>query len=216
MKCPVCGNEVAYNELFCPRCGMRVNYMSVENTARTASAETPQAKENFNSFADWCHYWAGEYEKNHAYWNYLVTDKIQKEEEIDPVIAAVFRFESPEIARKAYMHVLENGRNFGYGAPADAIVSAEGHEAWIVLISCCDLPYVILVANYFNGELVSWSDKYIQQPPMPKTAEKSLNINQYKGLYAPVKINQQIRNKAALMQKYSKAYTSHQSQYYHR
>lgn len=196
--CPVCGTKLQPNELFCPICGMRVIFKSQAkgsvNKPQETQHQAPNLKQTFSNFTEWSQHWAELYVQNYAYWTYLLygEDRIVDDDFSLSLITCAYKFSSFAQMHKAYDYIRENGKDRGFGLPHESILLAEEENAWLVLLDCCDLPFVLLVAEYFDGKLQGWCGAWIPCPPLPISIEKSVNLKGKSGIYTPIKIAKNI------------------------
>lgn len=186
-KCPICGNEVSANELFCAKCGMRIHTHSFKESSVAKPNDNSSKEQDFHNFREWCDYWADLYVRNHDFWVYLISEHIDDPDFELPLLVCAHEFRSLKDMQDAYVYLCQNEKDFGYGLASDSVFLCEDEKRWYVFLDCSDLPFVLLVADYFHGTLWGWADYFIQMPPLPISLEKSLNSATYKGNFAPVK-----------------------------
>lgn len=205
MKCPNCGHEIANNELFCEICGMRVNIKSVGSKVEIKQIRRQiQAKDTsttYRTFKEWCLYWAELYVENYEFWSYLVYEHIDDEEFTLPLFVCAHQFNSHQDMQSAYIDLCSYGRDLGFGMPSDYVFMSEEDNRWYVLLTCSDLPLVLMIADYYHGQLWGWADYFISMPPMPIDIEKSHSTTTKKTSYAPIKVKKQIKNLKVLAKK---------------
>ena len=212
--CPNCGKTLPGKELFCPYCGMRIYNASEEKNTDAKQevshletrSRTPQQqiKRSFRNFKEWEEYWVDTFIENYAYWWYLISEYIEKDdmEGLASMIVCAHQFRSVEDMQRAYLYLLEESEDYGYGNPTQSIYMFEEEAQWIVFVDCCDLPFTLLVADCLGGELIAWSEQYILCPPLPISFDKALDIAKCKNTYLPKKRKRSINNFKSIAQKH--------------
>lgn len=212
--CPNCGKQLPGKELFCPYCGMRIFEFGEVSQAteekqevvHPASTQTSsgRGKSSFRNFEEWCDYWADTFVRNQAYWSYCIAQYIERDDMdgLATMLVCAHQFNSVDDMRKAYLYLQEEARDFGYGLPTESILMYEEEKQWLVFVDCCDLPFALLVADYFGGQLIGWSDRYIECPPLPIRLDKASGQPSCKSNYLPMKKRRQIRDIKFLVQKH--------------
>ena len=203
--CPICGNEVSADELFCSRCGMRIHVHSLKELSVSKPCGSGVKEQTFHNFGEWCDYWAELYVKNHDFWVYLISEHIDDEDFELPLIVCAHQFRSLKEMQDAFVYLCQNEKDFGYGLASDSVFLCEEEKRWYVFLDCSDLPFVLLVADYFQGSLWGWADYFIQMPPMPISMEKSINGASYKGGFAPVKAKRNVLHIKEIAQKHQQS-----------
>ncbi len=203
MKCPICGNNVADNELFCEFCGMRVNIRKdSSHEQKIHNNEVVSKSDTFRTFSEWSRHWAELYVENYEFWMYLVHEHIDDDDFSLPLIVCAHQFQSRQDMQDAYVCLCECGRDLGFGLPSDYVFLYEEKNQWFVFLPCSDLPAVLLVAEHYNGKICAWADYFIPMPTMPISMEKSFNIKSYRSSYAPVRAKMHIKNINLLTQRH--------------
>ncbi len=203
--CPICGNRVSADELFCSKCGMRIHAHALKVSSVSQSTEGGSKEQVFRNFREWCDYWAELYVENHDFWVYLISEHIDDPDFELPLLVCAHEFRSLKDMQDAYVYLCQNEKDFGYGLASDSVVLCEDEKRWYVFLDCSDLPFVLLVADYFHGKICGWADYFIQMPPMPITLEKSLSIAFYKGNFAPVRAKRKVMQIKEIAQKHQQS-----------
>lgn len=200
--CPVCGNRVSADELFCAKCGMRIHVHTLNKAIVSKPQNNSSKQQAIHNFREWCDYWAELYVEKHDFWAYLISEHIDDLDFELPLLVCAHEFRSLKDMQDAYEYLCQNEKDFGYGLASDSIILCEDEKRWYVFLDCSDLPFVLLVADYFHGTLWGWADYFIQMPPMPISIEKSLYETSYKGSFAPVKAKRKILDIKMFAQKH--------------
>lgn len=203
--CPICGNDILGSDLFCEICGMRIHSNKLNiSKLESSSSQIFSEKQTltFQNFSEWSKYWAELYVQNSDFWSYLIYEHIDDDDFSLPLIICAHKFQSLRDMKDAYITLCTYGQDRGFGMPNNDVFMCEEDLCWYVFLTCSDLPYVLLVADSFNGSIWGWADYFIPTPPIPISIGKSININAYNGGYAPIKTKRQMPNVKKIVQKH--------------
>lgn len=194
MKCPNCGKEIAEKTAYCEYCGMRIATKIVINHNDVRNNGISKEVGISETFSSWSKGWADKFVENYDFWNYLLNEHWDDTDYDLPLLICCHKFPSYKSMQKAYDDLCELSKNHGYGKAEDFVLLDKDENCWYPVLTCPDLPMVLLTADINDGQLIGWADYFIDKPPLPIFVDKKLSLEKCVGHIVPIKRKREVKN----------------------